>query len=214
MKLRKPLITVCTAALVASLCALAACSPTPSSSAPATDTQAENSQQADASNTDANAEAVAFSWSPESDCAMCHQADADSFDDSSCPASQHAAMKDQCMTCHDDPNMERAHSKVELGDEKKKATLKRTVVSRESCTTGCHDQAELTEKGAATTALTDKNGLTVNPHELPAHEDHESITCSSCHKLHTADSPEEAAAAVCLNCHHANVYECNTCHAH
>ena len=112
---------------------------------------------------------------------MCHQADTDSFDDASCPASQHADMKDQCMSCHDDPNMERAHSKVEIGDTKKKATLKRTAVTRESCTTSCHDQAELTEKGAAATVLTDKNGLTVNPHELPAHEEHERIVPQAAH---------------------------------
>ncbi len=217
MKFRKPAIAAWSLMLVFGLCALGACSPaTPSTSSTATDPA--SSQPADgveASTTEADAtETMAFTWSPESDCAMCHQADTDSFDDASCPASQHADMKDQCMSCHDDPNMERAHSKVEIGDTKKKATLKRTAVTRESCTTSCHDQAELTEKGAAATVLTDKNGLTVNPHELPAHEEHEGITCASCHKLHTSDSPEEAAPAVCLNCHHANVYECNTCHAH
>ncbi|MEY8341580.1 hypothetical protein [Adlercreutzia muris] len=161
------------------------------------------------------AEAAAFTWSVDSDCGTCHGDDVASFDDASCPASQHAAMKDQCMTCHNDPNMERAHAKVTLDSEKKKATLKRTVVARDTClASGCHDMTEIAADTADVTVLTDKNGTTVNPHDLPESEDHASINCSSCHKLHTADTPAEAAPATCRNCHHADVYECNTCHDH
>lgn len=160
-------------------------------------------------------EGASFTWSAEADCGTCHDGDLASFDDANCPASMHNNLKDQCMTCHDDPNMERAHAKVTLESEKKKATLKRTVVSRESClASGCHDVAELATATADVTVLTDKNGTTVNPHDLPESEDHSSVTCSSCHKLHTSDAPAEVAPATCRNCHHADVYECNTCHNH
>lgn len=162
---------------------------------------------------DATAAAAAFTWTAESDCGTCHDNDVASFDDASCPASQHVDMRDQCMTCHNDPAMEKAHEKVTLDSEKKKATLKRTAVARETCLS-CHDAAELAAATSESTALTDKNGTTVNPHDLPANEDHESMNCSSCHKLHTADAPGEAAQATCKNCHHAEVYECGTCHDH
>lgn len=117
------------------------------------------------------------------------------------------------MTCHNDPAMEKAHEKVTLDSKKKKATLKRTVVARETCLS-CHDNSELASATAESAALTDKNGTTVNPHDLPVNNDHEGINCSSCHKLHTSDQPVETAQATCRNCHHAEVYECGTCHDH
>lgn len=65
---------------------------------------------------------------------------------------------------------------------------------------------------AACTVLTDENGTTVNPHDLPAVEDHASITCVTCHKGHSSDTIEESAVKACALCHHENVFECYTCH--
>lgn len=159
--------------------------------------------------------AAEFTWSKDSDCATCHETDVASFDDAACAASQHASLKNDCLTCHDDvAGLEEAHQKVTLDSQKKKATLKKTAVSEDICLT-CHDKTELAVATAASTALTDKNGLTVNPHDLPVNDDHAEAgtTCSSCHKLHASESATETAPAVCRNCHHADVYECNTCHA-
>ena len=179
---------------------LAACAPQGEGAPPASD--------------DAAPTATEFAWSKDSDCTTCHETDVASFDDAACAASQHVSMKSECLTCHDDvAGLEDAHKKVTLESQKKKATLKKTEVSEDICLT-CHDKAELAVATAASTALTDKNGLTVNPHDLPANDDHAEAgtTCSSCHKLHTSESATETASAVCRNCHHADVYECNTCH--
>lgn len=156
-----------------------------------------------------------FTWSQDSACATCHETDAASFDDAACAASQHSDLKSKCLTCHDDVSgLEDAHKDVTLDSKKKKATLKKTEVPETICLT-CHDKTELAEATATSTALTDKNGLTVNPHDLPVNDDHAEAgtTCSSCHKLHASESAAETAPAVCRNCHHADVYECNTCHA-
>ena len=64
------------------------------------------------------------------------------------------------------------------------------------------------------TDLTDDEGTVVNPHDVPANADHEGagISCSSCHKVHTAEGAAQTAPTVCKNCHHHGVYECGTCH--
>lgn len=60
--------------------------------------------------------------------------------------------------------------------------------------------------------LTDINGTTVNPHELPINKSHATIGCATCHALHDDAPLEETAAKACTKCHHDNVYECFTCH--
>ena len=201
----KLLLIVCAVAFA--LC-LAACAPQASSPTDASDDAAAHATTDD----ETTSQDTEFTWTAESDCATCHDSDVASFSDTNCPASLHADMQDQCMTCHDDPEMEKAHSKVTWDSEKKKVTLKRTTVTRDTCTP-CHDESELAQKTADSTVLTDKNGTTVNPHDLPTNEEHGEVNCSSCHKLHTADAPAEQAQATCKNCHHADVYECGTCHA-
>ena len=157
---------------------------------------------------------IAFAWSADSDCGTCHERDVQSFDDAACAASQHADLQGQCLTCHnDEPGLEKAHAKVTLDSEKKKQTLKKTEVPEAACV-GCHDKEDLVAATASSTALTDKNGLTVNPHDLPVNDDHaaKGLTCASCHKIHADEPSAEVAPGICLNCHHADVYECNTCH--
>ncbi len=65
---------------------------------------------------------------------------------------------------------------------------------------------------ADSTVLTDEKGTTVNPHDLPAVEDHASINCIDCHKGHSSDTIEVSAMKACTLCHHENVFECYTCH--
>ena len=186
--------------LLVAVCALG-CAPASQSTADEPETQdAASTQQGE------------FVWSAESDCATCHADDVASFEDSACIASLHPASKDDCSSCHDDEaGMEKAHSKVQMGDTKTKAGLKRTKVDETMCLT-CHDKDELAQTTADYTALGDKNGTVVNPHDLPANEEHQDVVCSSCHKFHEASEPSEAAMESCTNCHHAEVFECGTCH--
>ncbi|MDO4442802.1 MAG: hypothetical protein Q4B69_02915 [Slackia sp.] len=173
-------------------------------------TVAEENTQDDASSQDG----TAFVWSSDSDCKVCHDDVVESFGDQACSASQHPDLENDCFSCHDDEQgLEKAHDGVMMGDKKKRSTLKETEVSQEACTE-CHSPEDVLEKTASSTALTDKNGLIVNPHDIPENEEHTNaaITCSTCHKLHSQDSVQQVAAESCLNCHHAGVYECNTCH--
>lgn len=81
------------------------------------------------------------------------------------------------------------------------------------CTT-CHNLDDVKAATEDSTVLTDINGTVVNPHDLPAIEDHAGITCASCHKTHeVSESTEKSAKRTCASCHHADVYECYTCHA-
>ena len=61
--------------------------------------------------------------------------------------------------------------------------------------------------------LTDMNGTIVNPHALPESADHAEVSCVSCHQMHAAGSIEKKAQRACASCHHADVYECYTCHS-
>ncbi len=81
------------------------------------------------------------------------------------------------------------------------------------CTT-CHNLDDVKAATEDSTVLTDINGTVVNPHDLPAIDDHAGITCASCHKTHeVSESTEKSAKRTCASCHHADVYECYTCHA-
>lgn len=153
-----------------------------------------------------------FNWSKESDCGTCHLRDVESFTDSACLAAEHPDLASNCFLCHNQENeLEAVHEKVEMGDEKKKDTLKKTSVSEEICLS-CHQQEDCVTATATSEVLTDKNGLTINPHDLPDVEDHAAISCSSCHKFHSQNEVSETTPKVCKNCHHADIYECNTCH--
>ncbi len=199
--LRKPVLLVLAAAICLIAMLLAACSP---EQAPNDDNRTD---QADSSGMSSE-----FTWSETSDCTACHGNAAASFDDAACTASLHANQKDDCFSCHDDKDgLAKAHEKVTLDSKKKKASLKKTEIGNDTCIP-YHDATALADATASATVLTDKNSLTVNPHALPEHEDHADITCSSCHKIHAPEGPAETAPAVCRNCHHADVYECNTCH--
>ena len=116
-----------------------------------------------------------------------------------------------CTTCHDDAKLPELHDGATPGS-KMPEKLKKTNVSEELCLS-CHgsyeELAELTED---CDLLTDDNGTTVHPHDLPDVADHDPITCTNCHVVHSKKTVEQTAPAKCLSCHHENVYECGTCH--
>ncbi|WP_139652409.1 cytochrome c3 family protein [Raoultibacter phocaeensis] len=156
--------------------------------------------------------AVAFTWSPDSDCAMCHAIESESMQDSAYPAALHEQEAADCPTCHaDDSKLSVAHEGV-LPDSEMPQRLKSTAVPEQLCL-DCHDDvavlAQATEDRAA---LIDSEGTVVNPHELSESEDHEGVSCSDCHKMHSSDPVEEIAIGACLSCHHEGVFECYTCH--
>ncbi len=159
---------------------------------------------------DAATQGVAFTWTAESDCAMCHDKEASSQQDSACTASQHA--NEPCVTCHaDEAGLASAHEGAQMGGEGAAALVK-TKVDDAVCQS-CHDQAELATKTADSTVLTDSEGTVVNPHELPENEDHAATECISCHKMHSTTDISKTATRYCKSCHHTDVYSCYTCHA-
>lgn len=158
------------------------------------------------------AAAVSTTWSPDIDCAACHETEAATSKDVSCLAGTHTMEQEfTCMTCHiDDTALSSAHANMNSGKTPKK--LKKTEVSQDLCLS-CHDQNELAEATAASIILTDDYGKTVNPHAIPENEDHaDDVLCTSCHKGHSTNGIEEDSKDLCAGCHHANVYECGTCH--
>ena len=115
-----------------------------------------------------------------------------------------------CTTCHQDSDeLAAGHKKLNNGKEAKR--LKKSTVSSEICVT-CHPEEDLVEATADYVALVDGKGTVVNPHDRPDVESHEGIQCMDCHTVHSGKQIQEAAMTTCLSCHHAGVFECNTCH--
>lgn len=155
-------------------------------------------------------------WSPESDCAKCHESSASTLASLACEAAQG---DNACMTCHDDvDNIKLAHEKVSMSDMAGDDTyLKKSRIQMDTCLS-CHNLDDLIAATADVDALTDFKGTTVNPHEAWTARNvngaHDEITCGSCHKMHTTDgvTTEKAAYDFCKECHHTGEYICNTCH--
>lgn len=148
-------------------------------------------------------------WSTGSNCVSCHEREGSSVTDTSCLASFHTDQS--CVDCHqDDATLSAVHDGVTAEDKKPKK-LKETNVDSGRCTS-CHDADGLRAQMASSSVLTDGNGLVANPHDLPAVDDHGDITCVNCHPMHQDEPRDETAQKLCASCHHANVYECHTCH--
>ena len=152
-------------------------------------------------------------FSLELDCVACHtqaQADAVSKD---CLLFDHQALA--CTACHtDEAALAKKHKAMATKDPNagKRLSAKNRVAAK-TCQT-CHASKDLANATKTNTVLTDKNGATVNPHDLPAGHFDENVTCADCHSVH--DGKDETAAkatAACAGCHHTDVYECYTCHA-
>ena len=153
---------------------------------------------------------VAFTWSETSDCGICHGVETGSFEDSSCLASLHAFGAENCMCCHEDAgSLKSAHADVDASDTNPKASVNAATCLVE----GCHVQADLASLVGEQSFIRDSQGTAVNPHDLPAGESHNAITCAECHTVHEAKGAQDEARKTCLSCHHQDVFECGTCHA-
>lgn len=186
-------------ACIAALCGLAGCAPKNASEAP----------EGGAAKGDSTAQVA---WSTDSDCTSCHESETTSMTDASYLCATHQQQNLQCASCHaDEMTLTKVHD--ESKDLSKKVTkLKKTEVDADVCIS-CHDAATLKATTADLALLTDANGKTVNPHDLPTGEGHAALTCASCHSMHTTDAAQAVAPDKCLSCHHQNVYECRTCHS-
>lgn len=116
----------------------------------------------------------------------------------------------QCTDCHSDTD-----ALTELHVNSKNTTRNNTArlknpVENEVCLK-CHGSyEELAEATKDSVALTDEDGKTVNPHDIPKVSGHDDpVACTSCHTAHKEYDPMR----YCTSCHHENVFECNTCHA-
>lgn len=123
-----------------------------------------------------------------------------------------------CLGCHGDGMIAAPQVKEDDTATTKSTDAKGTPSPKESANKAPAKTKEvvsheaLIAATATSVALTDKNGIVVNPHDLPAVEDHSSITCVTCHKGHTDDTIDESAIKACVLCHHESVFECYTCH--
>lgn len=152
-----------------------------------------------------------LAWAEKADCAVCHSVEGDSLEDKECAASLHGALDLTCVSCHMDDALIDVHEKASATAKVPKK-LKKTAVAVEVCAS-CHDAEGLAEITADSEVLTDDEGTVVNPHDLPDVKDHAQIGCGDCHRLHASKSAASVADALCLSCHHEDVYECGTCHS-
>lgn len=206
MSKRAALLAVCASVLVcaAGLGCLQGCAPQ------ATSEGASGSGQPQAAA--ASASVTLTDWTPETDCSTCHSTEATSRQDAACTASLHTSL--QCADCHTDTTTLAKQHEGASSDDRMPSRLKQTTVDSSVCL-GCHDQDEIAAESAACTALADAEGTTVNPHQLPDTETHGHIVCTDCHTMHEEQTDLQAdAKAYCLTCHHADVFECYTCHEH
>lgn len=181
----------------------AGCTPASTATVP----EAQTSQATEGAAT----EGAGAAWSPSADCGPCHERAEASQGDDRCLAAPHGDVP--CATCHSDEALADVHEDATAEGGAKATRLKKTVIDTAACI-GCHGEAvELAALTAETTACTDKNGLVVNPHDLPTNVEHEDIDCDSCHIMHDERTAAEQAESLCTSCHHENVYECFTCHA-
>ena len=155
--------------------------------------------------------AMTVEWSPEADCAACHTTEASSREDSTCLASLHVASK--CTDCHAATDELAAEHEGKTAEDRLPKRLAKTDVSQDQCLS-CHISYEdLAAKTANYQGLVDSEGTVVNPHALPASDDHADIACTDCHAMHAKDAdPAKDGKTTCIGCHHADVFACGTCH--
>ncbi|BAK45489.1 hypothetical protein [Eggerthella sp. YY7918] len=154
-----------------------------------------------------------FEFKADLNCAGCHENEAVSAEAGDCLYGIEDHADADCVECHEvTSELKRAHSSFSPGATMR-GELRRTSVANQSCMTECHEDENLVALTASNTVLVDSEGTVVNPHEVMSiGTGHSEITCGSCHSWHSNESTEETAKALCISCHHENVYECGTCH--
>lgn len=155
---------------------------------------------------------ASFELTEESDCSACHEAEVESRSDTNCLAGDPAHADLVCTDCHVlDNDLKKVHSGLDA-DSKPGDELKRTTVANDTCL-ACHDMNQVIANTPEDAYLVDKNGTKVNPHEVQnLGGSHADTACTSCHVVHKDAVASETAYSYCLSCHHAEVFECGTCH--
>ena len=146
-------------------------------------------------------------------CTGCHSEAAEAMQQTGFTGANHATQ--ECVSCHnDEQGLVAAHaSRFDAEAAGRVVALTKSQVDPETCYT-CHgSMEELAAATADSAVLTDKQGKTVNPHDLPEGHFGANVTCGSCHKMHSATETATSAQNSCIGCHHDSVYECGTCHA-
>ena len=154
---------------------------------------------------------VEAAWSFDGDCSACHADEAASIGESACEASAHASMT--CIDCHTDEDaLAAAHSDA-TSASKMLTKLKQTEVENSLCLS-CHEGTleNLVSATEGIASVTDSKGTAVNPHSVLSSEQHAGILCGDCHSMHSDKGIEESAHDECISCHHADVFQCYTCH--
>lgn len=194
-------VCACVIACAASMACLQGCTP-----------QEASSQKTTAKAEATNASITLTEWTTETDCSTCHADEASSRQDAACTASKHTNL--QCADCHTDTATLAKQHEGASSDDRMPSRLKQTTVEASVCLS-CHDQEEIAAESSLCTALTDAQDTTVNPHELPETDTHGQIVCTDCHSMHEEQADLQGdAKAYCMSCHHADVFECYTCHEH
>lgn len=161
--------------------------------------------------TEALPDTSAVSFAMDADCSICHGEQQATLSDPSCNGGKHADIA--CVSCHAD---EAALTKVHDGATadaaaKVKRLSKDNAIAASTCES-CHDLENLATATQTCSVLTDANGTIANPHAPADGHFEENVTCTSCHTLHKEADLATDAQEACTKCHHANVYECGTCH--
>ncbi|MCL1798136.1 MAG: cytochrome c3 family protein [Eggerthellaceae bacterium] len=151
-------------------------------------------------------------WTPDSDCAICHEGEAGLG--AGPGQAQAAAHRDEdCGSCHShEAFLAEAHEGVTFAD-RPSAQAKGGSVDSQACI-ACHGSlGEMAQKTGGSTALADSNGLVVNPHSRPpgATHDESPATCTDCHNNHSENLGRDAVR-YCAQCHHRGTFQCGTCH--
>lgn len=186
--------------------ALFACAPSDSGTA-----STGGGNRADSSDEPLASTQGSFAWNVDMECGACHKSEVASRTDVRCQLSQeHAGLA--CVECHVDIKaLEAAHGQVSDGATCELSSLRATSMDDSTCLS-CHTSDHTPDTTADFAGCVDRNGLVVNPHDLPETEYHATITCALCHGQHNGKLASEAAPQLCVGCHHENVYECYTCH--
>ncbi len=149
-----------------------------------------------------------WKWSPDQECAPCHSIEAHTAAASACTDFSDASSS--CLTCHNvEQELTVAHENIR--NVKPVSDLQQVTVEKEICTK-CHTIASLAERTADSVALADNDGVTINPHALRRTKGHSEIDCTACHTMHESSDKLETSSKMCRECHHADSFECESCH--
>ncbi|MCL2808015.1 MAG: cytochrome c3 family protein [Coriobacteriia bacterium] len=172
---------------------------------------------AHASNEQALSEALSMpvAWTTGSDCGACHHIEQDSQLSPEHPQAFAHQDEASCLDCHTELSvLAAAHLDLTFADALRTQYKSNSATALEHACIDCHgSMEEMALLTMSSTALTDSQKTTVNPHEQPAGPTHEVkvATCTDCHNNHSLDLQKDAMK-YCASCHHRGVFTCGNCH--